>query len=282
MKKLIAFFLLLLGISYLLVNLGLADEELLRLFTTYWPLLIVLFGLKLFVEGIGYFLSSLRRDRKHIGKIVWAAIVTGAGLVLFGGTADWFDFTPEQLWNWLWPLILIYLAFKLLIDRNKEEVIELDPETAERHKQGAHPRAPISEYSTAKEPKDTPEFRAKRQHTLFGDLKIGKNAWEPDGMDVHLGVGDANINFSKAQLYKGDNHIKIGAWLGDVKLIVPEDISVKITSKVSLGDIKLFKERHGGMSRTAEYKSQDFDSAERRLIIEAELGIGDIKVVHSK
>ncbi|GEL07162.1 cell wall-active antibiotics response protein LiaF [Salisediminibacterium halotolerans] len=279
MKKILAVFFLILGVVYLLVNVGLADEQLLRWLSTYWPLIIVIFGLKVLLEGIGFFLRSLRRDRKHIGRIVWGIVIIGAGLVIFGGTADFFDFSAADLWGWLWPLILIYIAFKLLVDRDRGEVIELDPETAERHKQNVHPRAPVSEY---RENQDRPDFHTKKQHTMFGDIKIGKNPWEPDGFDVHIGMGDVKIDFAKALLYEGDNEIKIGAWIGDIKLTIPDDIPVKINAEIGLGDMKIFGDKQGGVSRNTEYKSPNFDTADRRLVLSCKLGMGDIKILEPR
>jgi lia operon protein LiaF len=69
--------------------------------------------------------------------------------------------------------------------------------------------------------------------------------------------------------------------MGDLKIIVPRDLAVRVTASAGLGDVRVFGERIDGFSPHIDFKSDDYATATRKLDIEASVGMGDVKVIRA-
>lgn len=307
MKNLLAFFIILLGIGFLLTNLGIIEGSFSDILSTYWPIAVIWFGLKWFFQGIPAFFHSLKRDRKNIGQIIWGLYVTMIGAVLLGNNLNYFDYTLGDVWNWTWPVLIIYFGFKILFDRDGDVVIHLGPDDVEKYTkkskspyhddpdpmdfsdkmskverkaEKARAKAEAFGDETSKKcQKSFDHFTTGSKRSLIGDFKLGKKPWEPDGQDLSLGIGDVEIDFTKAVLKEGRNEMRVDCWIGDINVLIPRHMPVRVEAGVKLGEVTLFDDSHAGTGRTASYTSPDFDDADAQLIITIQLNIGDIEVM---
>ncbi|PYZ93524.1 hypothetical protein CR194_10165 [Salipaludibacillus keqinensis] len=277
MKKFFGILILSVGLVFLLVNTGLIDTEVTSLFSTFWPAIIVLVGLKILFEGIIYFFHGLRRDRLHIGKIVWGAIVTALGGVLLGNNAGWFQFSLSDLWNWTWPLIIIYIGFKILFDREPSVVIDFGPDQVDKMKKSAQRKKHRTKHKnmnhTGFEDSNT------NHRTFMGDISLGRQPWEPDGMNVSMGIGSIELDLTKAILKEGENRIDVSSWVGSVEIYVPKEMAVHAKANVNIGEVTLFDDSHAGTGRNATYTSPGFHDADRKLILHVAVSVGDVEVL---
>lgn len=307
MKNLLAFFIILLGLGFLLTNLGIIEGSFSDILSTYWPIAVIWFGLKWFFQGIPAFFQSLKRDRKNIGQIIWGLYVTMIGSVLLGNNLGYFDYTLGDVWNWTWPVLIIYFGFKILFDREGDVVIHLGPDDVEKYtrkskspyhddpepmgvndkiskaeRKAEKARAKAEAFAdghTGEGHKSFERFPTGSKRSLIGDFKLGKKPWEPDGQDLSLGIGDVEIDFTKAVLKEGRNQMRVNCWIGDVNVLIPRHIPVKVEAEVKLGEVTLFDDSYSGTGRSASYTSPDFDDAKEQLIILIQLNIGDIEVM---
>ena len=308
MKNLTALIIILLGIGFLLSNLGIIEGSFSNLIGTYWPAIVIWFGMKWFFQGLAVFYHSLKRDRKNIGQIIWGLYVAVIGGVLLGNNTGYFDYTLSDVWNWTWPLLIIYVGFKILFDREGDVVIHLGPDDVEKYT-----RKETSPYHDEPTPLDDDAMSAKAQkkaekakrkaqafadgktgrnqkkscggfstgakRSLIGDFKLGNKSWEPDGKDLALGIGDVEIDFTRAVLKPGLNEMRVDCWIGDISVLIPSHMPVKVEAEVKLGEVTLFNDSHAGTGRSAAYTSPDFDTAEEQLVILIQLSIGEIEVM---
>ncbi|MCE7794881.1 cell wall-active antibiotics response protein LiaF [Salipaludibacillus sp. CUR1] len=284
MKNFIGILILSTGIVFLLANTGFIDTEVTSLFSTFWPAIIVLFGLKILFEGLVYFFHGLRRDRWHIGKIIWGLIVTAAGAVLLGNNAGWFSYGLGDLWSWIWPLLIVYIGFKVLFDRDGNVVINLGPDDIEKVKREKRKgknkdRSADFNFGPFSGTVGRPGQDRKTHRTFIGDISLGKQPWEPDGMDINMGIGSIELDLTKAILKEGDNIIDVSSWIGSVEIYVPKEMAVKAGVYVKVGEVTLFDDSHGGTGRNATYTSPGFHESEKRLILNVDLSIGDVEVL---
>ncbi|WP_280769271.1 cell wall-active antibiotics response protein LiaF [Salipaludibacillus daqingensis] len=286
MKNFIGILILSVGIVFLLTNTGLIDLEVTNYFSTFWPAIIILIGLKVLFEGLVYFFHGLKRDRWHIGKILWGAFISTVGIVLLGNNAEWFQYGIGDLWNWTWPLIIVYIGFKVLFDRDGNVVINLGPEEVEKvkRKKKVKKRGSESSYSFHSIGSDERAHKNERKksqnhRTFIGDISLGKQAWEPDGMDISMGIGSIEIDLTKAILKEGDNILDVSSWIGSVEIYVPKEMAVQANVHVKAGEVTLFNDSHAGTGRSAAYTSPGFHQAERKLLLDVDLSIGDVEVL---
>ncbi|WP_416151264.1 cell wall-active antibiotics response protein LiaF [Salipaludibacillus sp. HK11] len=286
MKNFIGILILSIGIVLLLTNTGLIDSEVTSLFSTFWPAILVLFGLKILFEGIVYFFHGLKRDRWHIGKVVWGLVVTAIGFVILGNNAEWFQYGLSDLWNWTWPLILVYIGFKILFDRDGNVVINYGPDDVEKVKKKYTEKTTFDTSSfdfnlgeSEPEQKYKGDKERENHRTFIGDISLGKQPWEPDGMNVNMGIGSIELDLTKAILKNGDNVIDVSCWIGSVEILVPKEMAVQANVHVKMGDVTLFNDYHAGTGRSASYTSPGFHHADKKLILEVDLSIGDVEVL---
>ncbi|MCR6111387.1 cell wall-active antibiotics response protein [Bacillus sp. A301a_S52] len=288
MKKFIGIIILITGILFLLVNTGTIDASVTNILTTFWPIVVIVLGIKILFEGIVFFFHGLKRDRWHIGKILWGAAVLSGGVVLLGNHAGWFNYSLRDFWSWTWPVIIVYIGFKVLFDRDTYVEVSLDSDDMEKVKRQKKQKKKkvrdednfSSSYTTTNREQTDGKKRTKKNHRIFiGEMTLGRHPWEPDGVDVNMGIGSVELDLTKAILKEGDNVIDISNWIGSVEVYVPKQMAVQAAAEVKLGEVTLFDDNHAGTGRHATYTSPGFHDAEKRLILNVSLSIGDVEVL---
>lgn len=229
-----ALLLILFGILLLLVNINVISLEINDFFVTFYPVLILIVGLKWLFEGI---LSK--------GEKGW---FVGFFLLLFGALLSldrlgYMTFTFWMIWK-LWPVLLIYIGMKLFSKDSKKISITV----------------------------------SKKDAMAIGDYVNNSENWPVEDMNLKRGVGDVHLDFSKAFIPDKDTKIDISGWVGDVTLLIPEDLPVWIEAKIKTGSIEIFDNEAGGINRSYSYKSQNFDEETRKLTININVRVGAIQV----
>ncbi len=95
--------LIVLGVMILLNNLDVMKIDIGHLLTTYWPLLLVIWGLNSLVGGRG-----------QGGSLLSAAVLVIIGLLLLGITMGFLQLTIATFLKFFWPVVLIAAGISLL------------------------------------------------------------------------------------------------------------------------------------------------------------------------
>ncbi|MFA9555824.1 cell wall-active antibiotics response protein LiaF [Evansella sp. AB-rgal1] len=270
MKNFIGILILATGVIFLLSNTGVIDTDAASIFSTFWPILIILIGIKVFFEGLIYFFHGLRRSKFHVGKAFWGALILAMGTIILGNNAGWFIFSISDLWSWTWPLLVVYIGFKIIFDRNVDIVVDFDREKKEGRKEEG--KKSKNSYKKNKE-------NRVKHNTFLGEISLGKQPFELDGADISLSIGDIDIDLTKAILKEGENYLDIRGWIGDVEILVPRDMPIQAIVNVKLGEVKLFDDQYSGTGKNASYTSSNFHDAEKKVILHVNLNIGDVEVL---
>ena len=76
---------------------------------------------------------------------------------------------------------------------------------------------------------------------VFGDIRIGREAWQPDRHNsVTVVFGDARIDFRQAELGEITN-LRVVSVFGDTRIIIPEGLAVEINGVTVLGVRKVIR-----------------------------------------
>jgi len=115
--------------------------------------------------------------------------------------------------------------------------------------------------------------------------RVGDATWAPTsvtaGTNYHLGVGDGVLNLSQLPT-EGLSGARIPAYvgLGDLKVIVPEDLTVRVVGHVGLGEILLPTDAasngQGGSDITRSIVLGDLPT---EVVVDAGVGVGQLTVV---
>lgn len=248
-----ALFLLVVGVVLLLVNIGVISLEIKELFVVFYPFLLL-------VIGVSMLLKRLFGRRKDSLSFSFFLILFATMLAL-----DRFEYISFGFWDiWkLWPAIIILMAISMLFQKKtfKIHIIRDNSKTG-------------VDFETNSEYKE----HRKGSGLSIGDISFKDSNWALEPLELSNSVGDYFIDFSKAFIPEKETPIIVRGWIGDVKMIIPEDIPVKIHSKISVGDIRIFEQKTDSLNRTLEFKTIGYDEATRKLNIIVDLKIGSIRI----
>ncbi|WNF24019.1 cell wall-active antibiotics response protein LiaF [Mesobacillus jeotgali] len=230
-----------LGIILLLVNLGVISLEIKELFVVTYPFLLLVYGLVLLM-------------RKQFG---WGSFITLFSSLLIMDRFDVIDFRFLDVWK-LWPLVLIYFGAAILFKSKKIKVMYQ------------------TDISSTKEMSEA--SLKKIRGVSIGNVTFKKQNWAVEPMDLYNMVGEYFIDFSKGFIPDRETPIRVRGWIGEVKMLIPEDVPVKIDAVIGVGEVKLFDYAQEQIKHVVAYKSDDYDQAVRKLNITIELKIGSVRI----
>jgi phage shock protein PspC (stress-responsive transcriptional regulator) len=95
--------------------------------------------------------------------------------------------------------------------------------------------------------------------------------------EYKLGIGDLEIDLSRVELPAGTTRVEADLGIGELKLIIPTDVSVHVDAHVDYGEID-FPDGEGAEGRDA---SGEFGQGDAKLTIDAEVGAGRIEVTRA-
>jgi predicted membrane protein len=120
----------------------------------------------------------------------------------------------------------------------------------------------------------------------LGDWQIG----DVEVLDWHQGaqgsrarhishfIGDVRLDLSDMSFPEGESSLEISAVIGDITVLVPQDLPVSVVGEVGVGDVRIFGQHADGVGRRLTYRSPDYATATRRVNVYAHLMVGDVSV----
>lgn len=182
-------------------------------------------------------------SRSSSGEILAALILIVLGLLFLAGNLGLLLLN----WNLLWPLILIFFGLWLIWRA-------LSP---------------------------SPKHRS-------GNVSWGMGSYRPDlaGKEIRRvefshGMGDFDLDLTHAIFPAGENFVHASHGLGDLTVIVPRDLAVRVQARTGMGDVFVLGKKSEGIGPSVEFHSDDYASAPRKLNLEANVGLGKVQVMRA-
>jgi len=113
---------------------------------------------------------------------------------------------------------------------------------------------------------------------LFGDSYVNYHNEEIGHKTASLLIGDLRVDLTDAILAPGENSIHASIAFGDVKIIVPSEFPIKVSSQCVIGDIQFDENKEDGIFPKIEHTDSGYDLAESKLFISLSGVIGDLTV----
>ncbi|MCP4582508.1 MAG: cell wall-active antibiotics response protein [candidate division Zixibacteria bacterium] len=181
-------------------------------------------------------------------------VIIGAILIILG-VMFFFRLDVGDLIGFLWPLVLILIGLYVLVQYKRHK----DPDVNS----------------------DSGNITQSGIPGLFGDIKVSDLTDGVGSIERMLLFGDISIDLTNSKLLDGDNFISVSALFGDLTIITPDDFVLWVNLGCCAGDIT-FREKHiDGLFVGTNNKDENYDNASARLLINAKLCFGDIKVINT-
>ncbi|PHS36113.1 MAG: hypothetical protein COA82_02220 [Alkaliphilus sp.] len=261
------------GVLFILVNLGLIEGEVRELIGDFWPVLIIVWG---FSEMLKTIVNLVEKRKVHIiSALLTSGIAIGFGLVLLGNNLNWF---AEQIsfWNVLWPSALVYIGLQTIFGNVvvNDKSLKYNKHT----KEGFHGDFAYSKSFDGFREKESTDRGWKRDYKLVGEVDKGREPWVLDDLDLYNVVGETKINLATALINEGESTINIRGLAGEIEILVPKDLAVKVRGSVLAGEVNLFEETTGGITSRETYVSDNYEDAIKKVRMDLVLKAGEITV----
>ncbi|GAM15052.1 transporter LiaF [Mesobacillus selenatarsenatis SF-1] len=220
--------------------------EIKELFVVTYPFFILIYGLVVLLQR----------------KPGWGSFIVLFSSLLIMDRFGLIPFKFLDVWK-LWPLLLIHFGFAMMFRNKKIKVIYQ------------------TDFPSAKQIDNipAPETTLKKiRGVSIGKVTFKKQNWAVEPMDLYNMVGEYFIDFSKGFIPDRETPIRVRGWVGEVKMLIPEDVPVKIDAVIGVGEVKLFDYAQEQIKHVIAYKSDDYDDAVRKLNITIELKIGSVRI----
>jgi lia operon protein LiaF len=120
-----------------------------------------------------------------------------------------------------------------------------------------------------------------QKHKLIDSVRLGKEPWILKNSSMANVIGEINIDLSLAILEQRETTLIVQGVIGDIDIIVPEDIGISVTSSIVFGQIDVAERKEAGIMNKLHFTSANFESCEHRvkLIVSYLVGDVDIKIL---
>jgi len=137
-------------------------------------------------------------------------------------------------------------------------------------KSGKHDRMELWDYDP----------NVQTRSNFIGDIHMGQDYWELKPMNISHFIGDTVLDLTKAQIPYGETKIRISAFIGDVKVFLPNDyeIGIHVVSSAFIGDSTILDRKDSGIFRNADVESVAYEDCDKKISLIVSAFIGDIRV----
>jgi lia operon protein LiaF len=251
--------LLMAGVVLLLLNIGVISLEITQIFVSIIPILLMLTGLKWTVDG---FL------RKSFGKLSLGLFSLVYGTLIILDEWNKVDFDYGNWWK-LWPILIISIAISRAAF-NRSIKVTFTNESSPQQDSAA-------EFEAGEKIKGK-HMNKINKNFIVGEVKRSEPNWSLEPMRFHNVIGDYYFDLSKAFIPEGETPIEIKGWVGDLKVIIPDNVPIDIMIKVKVGDVKLFDQHSSEVRSDFHYQSPDYEQSSKKIKLSVNVKVASIRI----
>jgi hypothetical protein len=112
---------------------------------------------------------------------------------------------------------------------------------------------------------------------LLGDVRRS-GEWQVVEEEITLGIGDIELDMAHADIPTGETRIRASGFVNGIRLTVPEDVGVIVSSMAFLTEAKVFDRKHTRFFTFSQFTSDDYEKAERKVHLDLSYFVADVQV----
>lgn len=115
---------------------------------------------------------------------------------------------------------------------------------------------------------------------FIGDIHMGRESFQLKNTNLSQFIGDTVLDLTNAQIPYGETKINISAFVGDIKVYIPNDmdLGISVNSSSFIGDMQVLDQSRSGFMSSVQCKTPYYKEAGKKIRINVSAFIGDIKV----
>lgn len=117
-----------------------------------------------------------------------------------------------------------------------------------------------------------------QKQKIIDSIRLGNEPWILKNSSMWNVIGEINIDLSLAILEQKETTVILQGVIGDIDIIVPEDIGVSVTSSVVFGQIDVAMNKEAGVMNKVSWNSPNYESCDHRVKLVVSYLVGDIDI----
>jgi lia operon protein LiaF len=118
-------------------------------------------------------------------------------------------------------------------------------------------------------------------YRIIGDIER-YDPWQVSDEEIWSFIGDVELDMTEAVITDGETRISVYGFVGDIKMTVPADVGVTVSSYAIASSTNILGQKNDGVLSPIHVTSDNYKAADRRIRLEATFIAGDVKVRQSK
>lgn len=249
---------ILLGCYWLLSSLNLISPGIMAMPVEILPYLFILLGMLLIIVPLVH--------RKRPG-FFWGLFFLIYGGLILAGNWGLLVFTWRDFWK-LWPYLVVYFGLMLLFG---------EPLTTahRKHRNRIHR---MRNFMDDGEENRFWDDRPDRTFHFIRDASYKEENWKARPVHERVRIANYNFDFTKAFIPEETIPVTISGWVGDIKIIVPEDVPFRVSVRATVGDVRIDGDEQSGSLRNIDYQTVHYDQAVRRIDFKFDFQVIDLTI----
>jgi len=195
-------------------------------------------------------------SKSKSGELFWGFLLISLGVIFLLDKLDVMD--VGDFFSTFWPVILIVIGFRLILNRNAGGSAESSKDTLIQN-----------------------DEQSVKYSKVFGDVKLRLESQDFNGGSISIMIGEIALDLSRADIKAGDKILTLSGVIGEISVTLPKTLNVSVKANVTIGDIKILDTSDDGFSITRTYQSEGYETAKKKLYISVSQVIGDIEIRRS-
>jgi lia operon protein LiaF len=192
-------------------------------------------------------------------NLFWGFMLIFFGILFMLDNFNIMDF-GDFIWTF-WPVILIIIGIKIIMDKRSGGVSEKRQDKAE----SVHTRRSNSSRIS--------------ESNVFGDINVILDTQKFEGGSINNVFGDIRVDIAKIQLDANSHKLFISGIFGDITVILPENIAYRIKTSVIAGDLMVFGNKRDGIFPSLEHTDDGYNTAPAKLFVQVSGVFGSINIL---
>jgi predicted membrane protein len=160
-----------------------------------------------------------------------------------------------------WPVILIIVGIAFLLKSQRDWTATGGSRPQGEGYQGVETSADVISESS-----------------VFGNVFVKPTSKNFRGGSVSAVFGNVELNLASAELALGEQHLGVHSVFGGLRITLPKDVGLMVRGNCLFGEVTVLNQKRGGIGSEVIYKSDSYDTAERKLNITASQVFGDVRI----
>lgn len=117
---------------------------------------------------------------------------------------------------------------------------------------------------------------------LAGSIRRTGPDWTLGNERYQVGIGEIRLDLTRAYIAEGEHRLDTECFIGSIIVIVPRIVGVNARAHCSMGSVSVLGEKADGIGRTVTIRSSDYGAAVRKLVIDADVAMGEIRIEYGR